>query len=195
MELKLLADIGIVGYPNVGKSSFISTVSAAKPEIAAYPFTTLQPNLGVVQFEDFTTMVIADLPGLIVGAHEGVGPRRPVPPHMSSAPSCCCICSMPAVWRAAIRCRTSADINHELEMYGTRTRLELEQVVALNKMDLPQARESEPELREALEAEGYGCFQSPRRRARALARCSTTCESGCSRTVMRSSPNRRPRRR
>jgi GTP-binding protein len=73
LELKIIADIGLVGYPNVGKSTFLTSVSKAKPKIASYPFTTLSPHVGVVQFDDFFRMTLADIPGIVEGAHNNYG--------------------------------------------------------------------------------------------------------------------------
>jgi GTP-binding protein len=156
LELKLLADVGIIGYPNVGKSTFISRVSAARPKIAAYPFTTLQPNLGVVKFEDFTSFVIADMPGLIVGAHQGVGLGDRFLRHVERTRLLVHMLDLAALeGRDPLQDRL--DINRELRLYEERLS-DLEQVMALNKMDLPQARENLPRVRDPLQAEGLPVF-------------------------------------
>jgi GTP-binding protein len=148
LELKLIADVGLVGVPNAGKSTLLSVISNAKPKIADYPFTTIEPNLGVVIYDN-TDLVFADIPGLIEGAHMGIGLGHAFLRHVS-------------------RCRvlihlldgSSEDpladynqINTELALYDEKL-AEKPQIVVFNKMDLPQAQEYFPLIKEELARRG-----------------------------------------
>ena len=137
LELKLLADVGLIGYPNVGKSTLIAALSAAKPKIADYPFTTLVPNLGVVRVDDERTFVIADIPGLIEGASEGVGLGHQFLRHVERTRL---LCHLIDVSDASGRDPMDdyAIINRELANYNEELAL-LPQVVALNKADIADA--------------------------------------------------------
>ncbi|HRS96666.1 MAG TPA: GTPase ObgE, partial [Smithella sp.] len=139
LELKLLADVGIIGFPNAGKSTFISRVSAARPKIADYPFTTLTPHLGVVKYKDGRSFVIADIPGLIPGAHEGSGMGIKFLKHVERTSVLLHILDISGEPDADAWTHYEA-INRELELYDPRMRAK-PQIVALNKMDLPHVRE------------------------------------------------------
>lgn len=137
IELKLLADVGLVGFPSVGKSTILSVVSAAKPKIADYHFTTLAPNLGVVDTEDHRSFVMADLPGLIEGAHEGVGLGHQFLRHVERTRLIVHVIDM-----ASIEGRDPYDdylkINAELVKYD-KALSERPQIIVANKMDMPDA--------------------------------------------------------
>jgi len=140
LELKLLADVGLVGYPSVGKSTLISVVSAAKPKIASYHFTTLSPNLGVVDVGDFRSFVMADLPGLIEGAHEGVGLGHQFLRHVERTRLILHVIDMSGS-EGRDPYQDYLTINHELRQYNEKLSLR-PQIVVANKMDLPQAEEN-----------------------------------------------------
>ncbi|XP_057956863.1 GTP-binding protein OBGC, chloroplastic [Malania oleifera] len=153
LELKLVADVGIVGAPNAGKSTLLSVISAAQPTIANYPFTTLLPNLGVVSFDYDATMVVADLPGLLEGAHQGFGLGHEFLRHTER-------CS------ALVHIVDGSSQQPEYEFDAVRLELELFNpelaekpfVVAYNKMDLPEAYEKWTSFRETLQARGIEPF-------------------------------------
>jgi GTP-binding protein len=150
LELKLIADVGIVGVPNAGKSSLLAVVSNAKPKIANYPFTTLTPNLGVVKLDLETIIVLADIPGLIEGAHEGVGLGSSFLRHIQRT-------------RVLIHMLDGlsedplsdfSQINSEMALFDEKI-AEKPQIVAYNKMDLPEVRERWPMVEEALTKLGF----------------------------------------
>ncbi|WP_052889746.1 GTPase ObgE [Thermogemmatispora carboxidivorans] len=159
LELRLIADVGLVGYPNAGKSTLLSVVTAARPKIADYPFTTLTPNLGVVQLgqagsADLLSFVLADIPGLIEGAAQGAGLGLEFLRHIQRTRLLIHLLDGAAEndpWENFLA------INRELESYD-RQLARRPQIVVLNKMDLPQARERWPALKQRLEDAGYPAF-------------------------------------
>jgi len=146
LELRLLADVGLVGLPNAGKSTLVSRLSRARPKIADYPFTTLQPHLGVVQYKDGRNFVLSDLPGLIEGAHRGAGLGHRFLKHMART-------------RAVIHLVDASQdrdlvadfdaINRELELFDPALGRK-PQIVAANKIDIPDARERGEAFRKKL---------------------------------------------
>jgi len=153
LELRLIADVGLLGYPNVGKSTFLAAVTRARPKIADYPFTTLTPNLGVASVGEDQSMVIADIPGLIEGAHAGAGLGHEFLRHV-----------LRTLVLIHVVDGTSADpiadfhaVNDELRQFDPDL-LEKPQVVAVNKMDLPDARERWPETNRRFEGLGHPVY-------------------------------------
>lgn len=150
LELKLIADVGIVGVPNAGKSTLLSVISGASPKVANYPFTTLQPNLGVVELDDFETFVVADIPGLIEGAASGVGLGHDFLRHVERTRVLIHLLD----GSAKEPLEDWAMINQELALYD----IALEkrpQLVVLNKMDLPDAIAWEPLIEEEVKKAGF----------------------------------------
>ncbi len=149
LELKLIADVGVVGVPNAGKSTLLSVVSAARPKIAAYPFTTLEPNLGVVALGDYTSFVMADIPGLIEGAHTGAGLGHEFLRHIERTKVIIHLLD----GASADPLGDYESINEELALFGSELARK-HQLVVLNKMDLPQAQALWPSVEQAMNAQG-----------------------------------------
>ncbi len=150
LELRLIADVGIVGVPNAGKSTLLSVVSNATPKIASYPFTTLEPQLGVVRFESGADMIVADIPGLVEGAHMGIGLGHAFLRHIQRTRVL--IHLLDGSGESPLADFTQ--INSELALFDENL-AQKPQIVVLNKMDLPEAQERWPGVREKLEARGY----------------------------------------
>ncbi len=140
LELKLLADVGLVGFPSVGKSTLLSVVSSAKPKIAEYHFTTIVPNLGMVETEDGRSFVLADLPGLIEGAHAGVGLGHQFLRHIERTRVIVHVIDMAAT-EGRSPYEDFVTINNELKEYNLRL-TERPQLIVANKMDMPEAEEN-----------------------------------------------------
>lgn len=145
LELKLIADVGLIGMPNAGKSTLLAASSAAHPKIAAYPFTTLQPNLGMVSLDHDTTFVMADLPGLIEGASRGVGLGHQFLRHVERTSLLVHLLD----GLAADPLHDYEVIHRELAAFSERL-VSKPQIVVLNKMDVPQVREVWPLVQEML---------------------------------------------
>ncbi|KXB60268.1 Obg family GTPase CgtA [Gemella haemolysans] len=152
LELKLMADVGLVGFPSVGKSTLLSITSKAKPKIADYHFTTLAPNLGVVETKDHRSFVMADLPGLIEGASQGVGLGHQFLRHIERTKVIVHVVDMSAT-DGRDPYEDYKIINQELAEYNMRL-LERPQVVVANKMDIPVACENLKEFKKHLENDG-----------------------------------------
>jgi len=163
LELKLLAEVGIIGYPSVGKSTLISAISNARPKIASYHFTTLSPNLGMVQWRDEASFAVADIPGLIEGASEGLGLGHQFLRHVERCRFLLHLIEVPppfeyqdgtADWTEREPIEDFERICRELALFNPEL-AHREQVVVLNKVDLPYTAEREAELRAHFEGLGY----------------------------------------
>lgn len=155
LELKILADVGLVGFPSVGKSTLLSVITAAKPKIGVYHFTTIVPNLGMVRTKSGDSFAVADLPGLIEGASQGVGLGTQFLRHIERTRVILHVIDMSAS-EGRDPYKDYLAINKELETYNLRL-LERPQIIVANKMDMPQAAENLEQFKEKLDA-NYGEF-------------------------------------
>lgn len=156
LELKLIADVGLLGFPNAGKSTFLSRVSAARPKVADYPFTTLVPSLGVVRLEDECTFVVADIPGLIEGAAEGHGLGHRFLKHVERCGCYVHLIGIDPDDEQTVEDRFRA-LNHELRRYES-TLFDRPQIVVLNKIDLVSPDERAELVERLQEAAGARVF-------------------------------------
>jgi GTP-binding protein len=156
LELKVIADVGLIGFPNAGKSTLLAASSAARPKIADYPFTTLEPNLGVVQIggPGSETFVMADIPGLIEGAAEGVGLGHEFLRHVERTRLLIHVIDGSGGLEQRDPLDDFRKINEEIAAYSPELAGK-PQIVAINKADLPETRENLPRLMDALTGEGY----------------------------------------
>lgn len=152
LELKVLADVGLVGFPSVGKSTLLSVVTAAKPKVAAYHFTTLVPNLGMVRLEDGRDFVMADLPGLIEGASQGVGLGIQFLRHVERTRVILHMIDMSGIDPEEAPYENYVKINNELAEYDPAL-LERPQIIVPTKMDMPDAEETLAEFKKKLAAD------------------------------------------
>ena len=157
LEMKLMADGALVGMPSVGKSSLISRISAAKPKVADYPFTTLVPNLGVVRAGEDSSFVVADVPGLIEGASEGKGLGHQFLRHIERTALIMHVVDVTGGYEGRDVIEDYATINAELAAYASELAVR-PQVVVANKCDLPGCEEAVERLRAAAEADGHEFF-------------------------------------
>lgn len=156
LELKVLADVGLIGYPSVGKSSILARVSAAKPDIAAYHFTTLTPVLGVVSLRENQSFVLADIPGLIEGAHEGVGLGHDFLRHIERTKILIHVIDVSGL-EGRDPIEDYHKINRELNLYNEKL-ASRKQTIAANKMDLPEGQENYQRLADYMAQEGREIF-------------------------------------
>jgi GTP-binding protein len=155
LELKLLADVGLLGFPNVGKSSLIARVSAARPKIADYPFTTLVPNLGTVRLSGERSLVIADIPGLITGAHAGAGLGDRFLRHLERTRLLVHLLDATQVGQTPLRAFEAT--NRELALYDPEL-AKRPQLVVLNKIDLPDVRKRARQLAQPFARRGIKLY-------------------------------------